>query len=192
MSNGRARRGSIFSGAVLILVGGLLLVHSYHPEVEMWGVFSRWWPLLLIFWGAIKLYERIAAKRTGSAPSGTVTGGEVLLVVGLLFLLAIVGAADWVRTHRNMDDFMDFGILRGTPYSFTEEIPPRTVPATSRISIALGRGDITVIPEDIAHIHAIVKKTAYASNQGEAQSAGGPVPVNLTNRGNGDVEIRAN
>src|SRR5260370_6564436 len=106
MSNGRARRGSIFSGAVLILVGGLLLVHSYYPELEMWGVFSRWWPLPLIFWGAIKLYERIAAKRTGSAPSGTVTGGEGLLVVGLLFLLAIGRTAGLVRAHPQMADFM--------------------------------------------------------------------------------------
>ncbi len=84
MSNGRARRGSIFSGAVLILVGALLLVHSYHPDLEMWGVFSRWWPLLLIFWGALKLYERMAGRRTEGAPSGNVTGGEVLLVIGVL------------------------------------------------------------------------------------------------------------
>ena len=76
MSNGRARYGSIFSGAVLILVGALLLVHSYHPELELWGTFSRWWPLLLIFWGAVKLYERRAAKRAGGAASGNVTGSE--------------------------------------------------------------------------------------------------------------------
>jgi hypothetical protein len=33
MSNGRVRHGSIFSGAVLLLVGVLLLAHSYHPEL---------------------------------------------------------------------------------------------------------------------------------------------------------------
>src|SRR6266478_9177021 len=179
MSNGRARHGSIFSGAVLILVGALLLLHSYHPELEMWGVFSRWWPLLLIFWGAVKLYERMAAKRIGSVPSGKVTGGEVLLVVGLLFLLAIVAGADWIRTHRNMEDFSDIGFLRGTPYSFTEEIPARAVPAASHISITSSRGDITVVPEDAAEIRAIVKKTAYARNQADAQSSGGRVHVSL-------------
>ncbi len=192
MSNGRARRGSIFSGAVLILVGALLLVHSYHPDLEMWGVFSRWWPLLLIFWGALKLYERMAARRTEGAPSGNVTGGEVLLVIGVLILLGIVGGADWIRTHRNMEDFGDIGFLRGTPYSFTEEIPTRAVPAASHISITSGRGDITVVPEDAAEIRATVKKTAYASNQADAQSAGGRVHVSLVDTGNGNFEIRPN
>ncbi len=192
MSDGRARYGSIFSGAVLILVGVLLLAHSYHPELEMWGAFSRWWPLLLIFWGAVKLYERMTAKRAGGAASGNVTGGEVLLVVGLLVLLAIVGGADWIRTHRNLEDFSDIGFLRGTPFSFTEEIPAKPVPAVSHVSITSGRGDITVVPEDVAEIRAVVKKTAYASNQAEAQSAGGRVHVSLVDSGNGNFEIRPN
>jgi DUF4097 and DUF4098 domain-containing protein YvlB len=190
MSNGRARYGSIFSGAVLILVGVLLLAHSYHPELEMWGAFSRWWPLLLIFWGAVKLYERMAAKRAGGVASGNVTGGEVFLVVGLLVLLAIVGGSDWIRTHRNLEDFSDIGFLRGTPYSFTEEITPRTISAVSHISITLGRGDISVFPEDVAEIRAVVKKTVYAGNQAEAQSAGGRVHVSLVDSGNGNFEIR--
>src|SRR3984893_7439536 len=192
MSNGRARHGSIFSGAVLVLVGVLLLVHSYHPDLGMWGLFSRWWPLLLIFWGAIKIYERRAAKRAGGAALGNVTGGEVLLVMGLLVLLAIVGGADWIHTHRNWYEFSDIGFLRGTPYSFTEEIPARDVPPASHISITTGRGDITVVSEDVAEIRTIVKKTAYASNQAEAQSAGGRVHVSLVDNGNGNFEIRPN
>jgi hypothetical protein len=156
----------------LLLVGALLLAHSYHPELEMWGVLSRWWPLLLIFWGAVKLYERRAAKRPGGAALGNVTGGEVLLVMGLLVLLAIVGGADWIRAHRNLGEIPEFGFLLGTPYPFTEEIPAKLVPPASQISIATGRGDITVISEDAAEIRTIVKKTAYASDQAEAQSAG--------------------
>jgi DUF4097 and DUF4098 domain-containing protein YvlB len=192
MSNGRVRHGSIFSGAVLLLVGVLLLVHSYHPGLEMWGLFSRWWPLLLIFWGAVKIYERRAAKRAGVAALGNVTGGEVLLVVGLLILLAIVGGAERIREHRNWDEFPEIGFLRGTPYSFTEEIPAKPVPAASHISIATARGDITVVSEDAAEIRTIVKKTAYASNQTEAQSAGGRVHVSLVDSGYGNFEIRPN
>src|SRR3979490_2393105 len=58
MSNGRARYGSIFKGTLLILVGALLLVHSYHPQLELWRMFSRCGPCLLIFWGASKQYQR--------------------------------------------------------------------------------------------------------------------------------------
>jgi DUF4097 and DUF4098 domain-containing protein YvlB len=190
MSNGRVRHGSIFSGAVLLLVGVLLLVHSYHPELEMWGLFSRWWPLLLIFWGAVKIYERRAAKRAGGAALGNVTAGEVLLVVGLLILLAIVGGADWIHTHRNRGDISGLEFLWGTPYSFTQEIPAKPVPPTSHISITTGRGDITVVSEDASEIRTIVKKTAYASNQAEAQSAGERVHVSLVDSGNGNLEIR--
>jgi DUF4097 and DUF4098 domain-containing protein YvlB len=192
MSNGRVRHGSIFSGAALLLVGVLLLVHSYHPELEMWVVFSRWWPLLLIFWGAVKLYERMAAKRAAGAASGNVTGGEVLLVVGLLILLALVGGADWIRGHRDWGAIDDIIFLRGTPFSFTEEIPAKTVPPASHISITTGRGDITVVSEDAAEIRAIVKKTTYASNQAEAQSVAGRVRVSLVDSGNGNIEIRPN
>src|ERR1700730_11343411 len=190
MSNGRVRHCSIFSGAVLLLVGVLLLVHSYHPELEMWGLFSRWWPLLLIFWGAVKIYERRAAKRAGGAALGNVTGGEVILVVGLLILLAIVGGADWIHTHRNRGDISGLEFLWGTPYSFTQEIPAKPVPPTSHISITTGRGDITVVSEDASEIRTIVKKTAYASNQAEAQSAGERVHVSLVDSGNGNFEIR--
>jgi DUF4097 and DUF4098 domain-containing protein YvlB len=190
MSDVKPRYGSIFSGTILIMAGALLLLHSYHPEFEMWRAVSRWWPLLLILWGAVKLYERMAARRAGGTPSGNVTGGEVLLVVGLLILLGLVGGADWIRTHRNMDGFNDIGFLRGTPYSFTEEIPARAVPAASHISITSGRGDITVVSEDAAQIRAVAKKTAYASNQADAQSANGRVHVNFIDNGNGNFEIR--
>jgi len=153
---------------------------------------SRWWPLLLIFWGAVKLYERRVAKRAGGAALGNVTGGEVLLVVGLLILLAIVGGADWVRGHRNLDDPFDIGFLRGTPYSFTEEIAAKPVLAAPHISITTGRGDVTVVSEDASEIRTIVKKTAYASNQAEAQSAGERVHVSLVDNGTGNFEIRPN
>jgi hypothetical protein len=189
MTNGRTRYGSIFSGALLVLAGGVLLVHSYHPELQLWGLIHRWWPLLLIFWGVVKLYERMAAKRAGAVPSGNVTGGEALLVAGLLILLGIVGGADWIHTHRNLDNFNDIGFLRGAPYSFTEEIPARAIPASSHISITSDRGDITVISEEAAEIRVTAKKRVYASDQAEAQSAGGRVHVNLIDKGNSNYEI---
>ncbi len=190
MSNGRTRYGSIFSGAILILAGVLLLLHAYHPNSMIWGLFSRWWPLLLIFWGLVKLYERMAGKRSGDTASGSVTGGEVLLVVVLLLLLAIVGGIDWIRTHRGSVDISDIGFLRGTPYSFTEEIPAKPIPAASHISISSGHGDITVISEDAAEIRIVEKKTAYANEQNEAQSAAGRVHVDLVEKGNANYEVR--
>jgi DUF4097 and DUF4098 domain-containing protein YvlB len=190
MSNGRGRHGSIFSGMILILAGVLLLLHTYHPTFEIWRLFSRWWPLLLIFWGLVKLYERLAGKRSGDTASGNVTGGEVLLVVVLLLLIATVGGLGWIRTHRGSVDISDIAFLWGAPYSFTEEIPAKPIPAASHISISSGRGDITVISEDAAEIRIIENKTAYASEQNEAQSAASRVHVDLVEKGNGNYEVR--
>jgi DUF4097 and DUF4098 domain-containing protein YvlB len=190
MSNGRVRYGSIFSGAILTLAGVLLLLHSYYPDFEIWRVFSHWWPLLLIFWGLVKLYEWKTARRAGVGPSGNLTGGEVLLVIALLLLAGAVGGVDWIRSHRDIVDLSDIGLLRGNPYLFTEEIPAKTVAAASHVSISLGRGDVTVVSGDAPEIRVVAKKTAYASNQQEGKSAADRVRVEVADKGNGDYEIR--
>jgi DUF4097 and DUF4098 domain-containing protein YvlB len=193
MSDGRTRYGSIFSGTVLILVGAVLLVHAYHPDFEFWRPYAQWWPLLLIFWGLVKLWERMSARRGGDpGPAGRVTGGEIALVVGVLLLLGIIGGADWFRTHRGNVDLNDIGFFRGTPYTFTEVVPAKTVPAKSSVSVTWGRGDINILADDTAELRVTEKKTAYASGQAEAESAAGQVHAVVVDKGNGNYEVRPN
>ncbi|MGB9446844.1 MAG: DUF5668 domain-containing protein, partial [Candidatus Acidiferrum sp.] len=68
----RSRSSGLFSGLVLISVGILLLLHNY-GHLELTDFFTRWWPLLIIFWGVIKLYERTVGRRFGGAGGG-ITG----------------------------------------------------------------------------------------------------------------------
>jgi uncharacterized integral membrane protein len=49
-----ARSSGLFSGLILIFVGILLLLHNY-GHLELYWFFRRWWPLMIIFWGAVKL-----------------------------------------------------------------------------------------------------------------------------------------
>src|SRR5258708_24366953 len=95
------RRGgsSIFPGVLLVFVGMLLLLHNYRG-LGIANVLGHWWPLILIFWGGIKLYERMAASRSGDPGAAKITAGEVFLVLGLLSLLGIVGAVDYGRENR--------------------------------------------------------------------------------------------
>ncbi len=44
------RSSSLFAGLVLLFVGVLLLLHNYHGLTS--HVIGRWWPLILIIWGA--------------------------------------------------------------------------------------------------------------------------------------------
>src|SRR3979490_767295 len=89
MANLRRRASSLFPGLLLLFVGMLLLLHNYRG-LEIVTVLGHWWPLILIFWGAVKLYERMAASRSGDPGAATITPGEVFLVLGLISLIGIV------------------------------------------------------------------------------------------------------
>ena len=42
------RRGSVGGALVLIAVGLVFLYLNLRPDVDVWSVISRWWPLILI------------------------------------------------------------------------------------------------------------------------------------------------
>ena len=139
MAYSRNARGSIFSGLVLISVGTLLLLHNYRG-LEIDSALHHWWPLLLIFWGAIKLYERTASARSSDPAAARITAGEILLVLGLLSFLGIVIAMDVVKNK--------FGVeiheFSGDLHDFDLNVAPKSVPPNARISIRSGKGDVSV------------------------------------------------
>src|ERR1700682_5052201 len=90
------RSSSLFPGLLLLFIGMLLLLHNYRG-LAIVNVLGHWWPLILIFWGGIKLYERMAASRSGDPGAASITSAEVFLVLGLLSLLGIVVAVDYGR-----------------------------------------------------------------------------------------------
>src|SRR6266850_132284 len=98
MANSRPRSKSLFPGLALISVGVLLLLNRY-GGFSIFQFLRHWWPLILIFWGGIKLFERTAASRSGDPGSARITAGEIFLVLGLLCLLGIVVAVDYGKQH---------------------------------------------------------------------------------------------
>ena len=187
MTSGGRRRRSIFSGLLLILLGVLLLLHnlrSYFPD--LWGLFARWWPVLLIVWGLAKLYDHLMAQRTGQLPPRTITGGDIFLVILVIAIVGSIGGMDWVRRH---GDSVDVRLPWEQTYSFSEEVPAKAIPADSRISIRIGRGDITVHPEDTAEIRVAVKKIASGTAEEEAQKRANQVRIEITEK-SGSYEVR--
>src|SRR5260370_12633767 len=126
MANLRRRGRSFVPGILLLFVGLLVLLHNYRG-LGIVDVLGHWWPLILILWGAIKLYERMAATRSGDAGAARITAGEVFLVLGLLSLLGIVVAADYGSRHipGHIPDW-------GNRFDFDLEVAPKTVPADPR------------------------------------------------------------
>jgi len=182
MANPR-RGSSFFPGLLLLFVGLLLLLHNYWG-LDVFMVIGRGWPLILIFWGAVKLYERMAASRAGDPGAARITPGEVFLVLGLLSLLGIVVAIDVGRKELPPH----FGNW-GNNFDFDLEVPTKTVPVDARITIRNGHGDISVHPSDDAQIRISGKKNAKAWNESDAQKAADKVGVEIVQNGDG-YEIR--
>src|SRR6266571_5838813 len=140
MANPRPRGSSLFSGLLLMFVGVLLLLHNYRG-FSIGHVLGHWWPLILIFWGAIKLYERTAANSSGEPGAARISSGEIFLFLGLVALLGLVVAIDYGRQHLP-GDIPEIGI--GDKFGFDLNVPTKVVPADARITIRNSRGDISV------------------------------------------------
>jgi DUF4097 and DUF4098 domain-containing protein YvlB len=186
MANYRPRGKSIFPGLALLVVGALLLLHNYRG-LDLRYLLHHWWPLIFIFWGAIKLFERTAASRSGEPPA-RISGGEIFLVLGLLSILGIVVAVDYAKS-RVSGNYDDWGITNS--FDFDLEGPaPVTVPADARITIRNGRGDISVRSSDEPRIRVSGQKSAKAWNEKDAQRMASAVSVEVVQNGDG-YEIRS-
>jgi DUF4097 and DUF4098 domain-containing protein YvlB len=159
----------------------ILLLHQYRG-FDIFHLFWHWWPLMLIFWGLIKLFERTAASRSGDPGSARVTAGEVFLVVGLLALLGIVVAVDYGKQHLP-GDVVDFG--RGDKFDFDLEVAPKEIPADARITIRNGRGDISVHSSDERQIRVAGKKNAKGWSETEARKLADRASVEIVPIGDG-------
>src|SRR4051812_34160091 len=88
------RRRSIAGPIVLIALGVLFLLGNLH--VITWSqlslMWARYWPVLIILWGIIKLYEHWNDTRQGLPSRGIGAGGVVLLVFLIIFGLSATAA----------------------------------------------------------------------------------------------------
>lgn len=187
MANSRPRGSSIFPGLALLFVGFLLLLHNYRG-LDIGNVLWRWWPLLLIFWGVIKILERTALYRSTEPGGVRISAGEIFLVLGLLSLIGIVGAVDYGKRHIP-GNFEEWDI--GNSFDFDLEGPaPQNVPTDARITIHNGRGNINVRSWDEPEIRVSGTKTIKAWNEKDAQHIASAVSVEVVKKSDG-YEIRS-
>jgi hypothetical protein len=179
MGNGRPRGSSVFSGLFLIFIGIVLLLHNYR-DFELSRVFVHWWPLLLIFWGAVKLYERTAGSRSGSGGGTSITPGEVFLVLGLLGLIGVVAATEGIKRQ-----WPDWTRDWGNTTTSDLDVAPAVVPPNARITIRGGHGDISVRSSDEAEIRVNGKKNVRSWSETDAQRVAEHVGVEIVQNGDG-------
>ena len=180
MARIRPRGSSVFSGLTLILIGVLLLLHNYRG-FELSEVVTLWWPLILIFWGGIKIYERTVGARAGHPGAARITAGEVFLVLGLLALVGMVIGVDQARRKLPGIDID----LPGESFANSIDVAPKAVPANARVTIRGGRGNISVRASDEAEIRVAGKVNVKSWSESAARRKGEGVSAEIVQNGDG-------
>jgi DUF4097 and DUF4098 domain-containing protein YvlB len=169
------RRRSLAGPVILIIIGILFLLKNMGMHVPIFTIFARWWPILLIVAGLIKILEGVQAERSGE-PSTRLGGGTVFLLVMLCIFGSAASAAymhrddiNWgeVRDEIQLDD--DFMHMFGNTYTYDGELQQVVSPNTS-LKVISDRGGITVTAWDQPDLKVVWHKRLFASSQGQADS----------------------
>jgi DUF4097 and DUF4098 domain-containing protein YvlB len=151
---------------IVFLLGTMGVLHFY--MLGHW--FARYWPLLIILWGVIKLLEYQQAQREGRRAPGISAGGIFLLVVLIAFGLAATGASrfDWeaIRNEIDIND-EDFSDMFGHSYSYDDQLA-QAFPAGATLRITDIRGAVNVNVSDDNQIRVVVHKRIKAESQQDA------------------------
>src|SRR6267378_3447811 len=117
MSNGTPgyRPRSLFFPLLMVLIGALLLfiTMGWLSFYVFASLFARYWPLLLVLWGVVKLVEHMWARQKGLPTSGIGAGGVVFLVFFILFGLFATEASGF--NWRGIG--VDFGDVNFGPFN---------------------------------------------------------------------------
>ena len=194
------RRRSFAGPLVLIILGIVFLLGNMHVltwhALGLW--FARYWPVLIIIWGVVKLAEYYQAQREGTRPSGIGVGGFFLLMF-LICAGLIASQAARVNWHA-LGDEMDMGDsmwpMFGDTYSFNDQLQ-QSFPAGASLRVVSNRGGVTVNSWDQKDIQIVVHKRLVADNEQQSKqidsqtrptisTAGTLVTVNANTTGAGD------
>lgn len=160
----RRHRRSIFSGLLLILLGALFLVFHFDPELRLATLIWRFWPVVIIVWGIAKLVDHLFARHTGERTT-VLTGGEAALLILVIFCLAGLGFADWLRRQTDFDfNFHPFS----EKYSQSDALRAKKIPPGAHIAIQTGHGNISVHAGDGDELRVTVNKATSASSESAA------------------------
>ena len=162
--------GSIFWGLILISTGMILLLKNLGYEIPIWTGVARYWPVLLILWGFIKLVDYARWRKAGE-PGPLFGAGEiVLLIVVILSGTALTAAANMSPDLGAFFESVNIDIfdIAGANYQYTEHYE-KDVPAGSAIEVINRYGNVIVTPAATDRITVDVAKTVTARNPEEAK-----------------------
>jgi DUF4097 and DUF4098 domain-containing protein YvlB len=180
---------------VLILLGVFFLLGNMHviPWSRLGLYFARFWPVLLILGGLIKLIEHFVAEHQGRR-AARIGAGSVFLVILLIVAGLIASGARRVRWNELDDDWhLQGGIfdgIIGQQYSFRQQLQ-QDFPAGTVLRVTSDRGNVTVHSWNENRIQVLVNKRLRAESQEDADNADNATRAQLTITGT-DCLLNAN
>jgi hypothetical protein len=140
------RRSSVVAPLLLIGIGGLFLFRNLYPDLPLLDYLARYWPVLLIIWGGLRLAEILMWSSTNRPlPKRGVSGGEWILIIMLCMFggalyVAKGGWNDWWGGRFRFSGIEMFG--ESFEYSLAGE---KAASKTPRIIIDSFRGNARIV-----------------------------------------------
>lgn len=190
------RHRSVAGPFVLIIIGTVFLLSTMRvlSVARLAHLFANYWPVLLILWGVIKVFEHMQAQREGGRSSGIGAGGVVLVVMIVMFgLIATqLERVNWsgFRDNFNFDDNDFPNIFGGNTFNFDDHLE-ETFPPGAALKVLATRGAVSIHPADDNKISVVVRKRLAADNQNDADNYNAKTKPTITTIG-GLVTLDAN
>ena len=152
--------GSVFWALILISLGTVLLLRNLGYSLPIWQGLARYWPLLIIGWGLLKVVDYYRLK--GETRS-LFSGGEVALLIFVLF----VGSAFMAAAHISSDlGFLDINLGENFEFDARLELAAE---GGGIVEIRNVYGDVEVSAGETDGIVVEIVKTVRARDRAEAE-----------------------
>ena len=189
------RPRSIVGPVILIGIGVIFLMRNFGYSLGFLQDFVRYWPLLLVLIGLVRLSEWMYARTTGH-PAPCMGGGSVFLLV----LLIIVGSSFSAMNRApgffhigpngdGLDAGDEWMRLFGNEYTFDGELT-QPLPAGNAVHVRCDRGSVTVNTWDQPQVRLSYHKRVFTSSQREAESVDKATMPKLLAQGN-NIEVQS-
>src|SRR5579875_3681001 len=186
------RRSSIVAPLILIAIGALFLARNLYPELPVLDYIARYWPFVLIAWGALRLGEVVFwAARERPLPRFGVSPGEWVLVIFLCIfgssLHAVRGFSSWWPRSRVMIGGLE---MFGENYEFPLN-GEKASGSAPRVVIENFRGNARIGGSDTNQVKVTGHCTIRSLDQSAADEANAQAPLELTGDAD-EIHIRTN
>ena len=174
------RRASLVAPLLLIGIGLLFLARNIFPELQLLDYLAKYWPLLLVVWGGLRLLEILYwAATSRPLPAQGITGGEWVLVIFLCFagvsLHAVRGFSAWLPGSR-----IELGGLDIFGESFDYPLAAeRTSSAAPRVILESFRGNARITGGDVQSVKVTGHSTIRSLDQASADRAHQQAPLEV-------------